>query len=98
MAAHSERRPNGRGRYTRWSSPEVRDGPQRRYVEEQQSLRQVATALGCSYGTVHLTLTGAGVPLRPRGGTPRRTTEPSNGARDNPGIDEAALAAAGAAR
>jgi hypothetical protein len=43
-----------------------------RYTTGEQPMRQIAAELGCSYGTVHLLLTRAGTPLRPRGGA-RRT-------------------------
>lgn len=67
---------NSRGhRDGRWNSPKVRDDMIHRYVEGNASLRQIAAALDCSYGTVHLVLTAAGVSLRPRGGSPRRAAE-----------------------
>jgi transposase len=43
-----------------------------RYTVGAQPMRQIAAELGCSYGTVHLLLTRAGTPRRPRGGA-RRT-------------------------
>ncbi|WP_460492976.1 helix-turn-helix domain-containing protein [Dactylosporangium cerinum] len=64
----------GRGR---WSAPAVRDDMIRRYVEDLQSIRQVAAAIGCSYGTVHLDLTSAGVTMRPHGGARRRAAGPA---------------------
>ena len=57
----------------KWRTPQVREEMARRYVQEGQSLRQIATALGCGYGTVHLVLTEAQVPLRPKGGSRHRT-------------------------
>lgn len=60
-------------RIGRWNTAEVRDDMIRRYVDGQQPLRRIAAELGCSYGTVHLVLCAAGVVLRPRGGSSRRT-------------------------
>jgi hypothetical protein len=73
----AERSGSQHSRYRRWNNPEVCEDMTRRYVQDRQSLRQIAAELGCSYGTVHLMLTAAGVQLRPRGGSPRRTTEPA---------------------
>ncbi len=45
----------------------------RRRYEQGQSIRQLATAIGRSYGWVHGMLCEVGVPLRGRGGPrPRR--------------------------
>jgi hypothetical protein len=41
---------------------------QRRYLQQGQSVRQIASAMGCAYGTVHLVLTKENVQFRPRGG------------------------------
>lgn len=60
-------------RASRWGTVEIRDDLVRRYVEDRPSLRQIAAELGCGYGTVHLVLSTARVPLRPRGGPRRRT-------------------------
>ncbi|WP_373318969.1 helix-turn-helix domain-containing protein [Dactylosporangium siamense] len=49
----------------------------RRYVKDLQSIRQIAAAIGCSYGTVHLVRTSAGVTLRPHGGSRRRAAGPA---------------------
>lgn len=62
-----------RSRVGTWGTAEVRDDMIRRYVHDRQSLRQIAAELGCGYGTVHLILSTAGVALRPRGGSRRRT-------------------------
>ncbi|WP_327009679.1 hypothetical protein OHA72_22090 [Dactylosporangium sp. NBC_01737] len=45
MAEHSGRQHN---RASRWSSPKVRDDMVRRYVEDRQSLRQIAAAPGAA--------------------------------------------------
>lgn len=91
MAEHSRRQHSP---YRRWNSPQTRADMTRRYVSDRQSLRQIAAGLGCSYGTVHLVLTTAGVALRPRGGSPRRTTEPA-AQRPEPPTAATAVAAPG---
>lgn len=63
-------------RESRWGGPEVSADMVRRYVQDRLSMRQIAAALGCSYGTVHMVLTTANVELRPRGGSRRRTADP----------------------
>lgn len=68
----------------RWNSPQIRDDMIRRYVGSRQSLREIAAAVGCSYGTVHLVLTTAGVALRSRGGSSRRAAAEPVGRR--PGV------------
>ncbi|MEV4515605.1 helix-turn-helix domain-containing protein [Dactylosporangium sp. NPDC049525] len=60
------------GRPVRWRTAQVRDEMVRRYLQHGQSLRQIAGALGCSYGTVHVVLTTAKVQFRPKGGGTRR--------------------------
>jgi transposase-like protein len=40
-----------------------------RYTNQQQSVRQIARAIGCSYGTVHAFLRACNVPMRPKGHT-----------------------------
>jgi hypothetical protein len=57
----------------RWRTAQVRDEMTRRYVQQHQTLRQIAFALGCSYGTVRVVLTTAEVQLRPQGGNHRHT-------------------------
>ncbi|MET7424347.1 helix-turn-helix domain-containing protein [Dactylosporangium sp. NPDC005555] len=56
----------------KWRTDQVRDEMQRRYLRQGQSLRRIARAMGCAYGTVHGVLTTAGVRLRPKGGGYRR--------------------------
>ncbi|MGI5180559.1 helix-turn-helix domain-containing protein [Dactylosporangium sp. CA-152071] len=55
-----------------WRTAQVRDEMQRRYLQQGQSVRQIASAMGCSYGTAHLVLTKAKVQFRPKGGGYRR--------------------------
>jgi hypothetical protein len=43
---------------------------------EGESIRELASSMGRSYGFVHRALTEAGVPLRPRGGSRRRRRPP----------------------
>lgn len=54
-----------------WRTAQGRDEMIRRY-HQGQSVRQVAKAMGCSYGTAHLVLTKAKVQFRPKGGGYRR--------------------------
>ncbi len=55
-----------------WMSAAMQQQVVQRYTTGAQPMRQIAAELGCSYGTVHLLLTRAGTPRRPRGGA-RRT-------------------------
>jgi transposase len=54
-----------------WTSAEMQQQVVQRYTKGGQAMRQIAAELGCSYGTVHLLLTRAGTPRRPRGGARR---------------------------
>jgi FixJ family two-component response regulator len=64
------------------TSAEMQQQVVQRYTSEQP-MRQIAAELGCSYGTVHLLLTRAGTPLRPRGGA-RRTGSGARVTASNP--------------
>jgi hypothetical protein len=52
-----------------WRKPAVRADMVRRYVQGQQSMRQIAADVGCVYSTVNIVLTEEGVQKRSRGGS-----------------------------